>query len=135
MPRRRPLPDALLADMLGRLATALAAGIDLRRAWASETARTPARLRPVMEAVSAALAGGAGLGAALAAAGAAFPPFVRGMVAVGDETGHEPETLRSVSETLRAQLLGLIQTPATRIAGILQAPGGQVARVLSAYAK
>ncbi len=38
-------------------------------------------------------------------------------------------------ETLRAQLVGLIQTPATRIAGILQAPGGQVARVLAAYAK
>ena len=38
-------------------------------------------------------------------------------------------------ETLRAQLVGLIQTPATRIAGILQAPGGQVPRVLSAYAK
>lgn len=38
-------------------------------------------------------------------------------------------------EALRAQLVGLIQTPATRIAGVLQAPGGQVARVLSAYAK
>lgn len=38
-------------------------------------------------------------------------------------------------ETLRAQLLGLIQTPATRIAGILQAPGSQLARVFSAYAK
>ncbi|MCA3275641.1 MAG: 50S ribosomal protein L10 [Roseomonas sp.] len=38
-------------------------------------------------------------------------------------------------ETLRAQLVGLIQTPATRIAGVLQAPGGQVARVLAAYAK
>ena len=38
-------------------------------------------------------------------------------------------------ETLRAQLVGLIQTPATRIAGILQAPGGQVARVLLAYAE
>ena len=38
-------------------------------------------------------------------------------------------------ETLRAQLLGLLQTPATRIAGILQAPGGQVARVLAAFAK
>jgi large subunit ribosomal protein L10 len=38
-------------------------------------------------------------------------------------------------ETLRAQLVGLIQTPATRIAGILQAPGGQVARVLAAYAR
>jgi large subunit ribosomal protein L10 len=38
-------------------------------------------------------------------------------------------------ETLRAQLLGMIQTPATRIAGILQVPGSQLARVLSAYAK
>ncbi len=38
-------------------------------------------------------------------------------------------------ETLRAGLLGMIQTPATRIAGILQAPGGQIARVLAAYAK
>ncbi len=38
-------------------------------------------------------------------------------------------------ETLRAQLVGLLQTPATRIAAVLQAPGGQVARVLSAYAK
>ena len=38
-------------------------------------------------------------------------------------------------ETLRAQFLGLLQTPATRIAGILQAPGGQMARVLAAFAK
>jgi len=38
-------------------------------------------------------------------------------------------------ETLRAGLLGMIQTPATRIAGVLQAPGGQLARVLAAYAK
>ncbi len=38
-------------------------------------------------------------------------------------------------ETLWAQLLGLIQTPATRIAGVLQAPGSQLARVFSAYAK
>ena len=37
-------------------------------------------------------------------------------------------------DELRAQLVGLISTPATRIAGVLQAPGGQVARVLSAYA-
>ena len=38
-------------------------------------------------------------------------------------------------ETLRAQLVGLIQTPATRIAGMLQAPGSQLARVFSAFAK
>jgi len=37
-------------------------------------------------------------------------------------------------DTLRAGLLGMIATPATRIAGILQAPGGQIARVLAAYA-
>ena len=38
-------------------------------------------------------------------------------------------------DTLRAGLLGMLATPATRIAGILQAPGGQLARVLAAYAK
>ncbi len=43
-------------------------------------------------------------------------------------------TMPSLDE-LRAKLLGLLQTPATRIAGVLQAPGGQIARVLAAYAK
>lgn len=42
-------------------------------------------------------------------------------------------TLPSLDE-LRARLLGMLQTPATRIAAVLQAPGGQLARVLSAYA-
>ena len=37
-------------------------------------------------------------------------------------------------DELRGQLVGMVQTPATRIAGILQAPGGQLARVLSAHA-
>jgi len=36
--------------------------------------------------------------------------------------------------TLRASLVGLIQTPATRIAGVVQAPAAQLARVLKAYA-
>lgn len=38
-------------------------------------------------------------------------------------------------DELRGKLLGLVQTPASRIASVLQAPGGQVARVLSAYAE
>jgi large subunit ribosomal protein L10 len=38
-------------------------------------------------------------------------------------------------DELRARLVGMIQTPATRIAGVLQAPGSQVARVLAAYAE
>ncbi len=41
--------------------------------------------------------------------------------------------LPSLNE-LRARLVGMVQTPATRIAGILQAPGGQLARVFRAYA-
>ena len=36
---------------------------------------------------------------------------------------------------LRAGLLGMISTPATRIAAILQAPGGQLARVFGAFAR
>ena len=38
-------------------------------------------------------------------------------------------------DELRAKLLGMISTPASRIAMVLQAPGGQVARVLGAYAE
>jgi len=38
-------------------------------------------------------------------------------------------------DQLRGQLVGLIQTPATRIAGVVQAPAAQLARVLNAYAE
>lgn len=38
-------------------------------------------------------------------------------------------------DALRAQLLGLLKSPATKVAGVLQAPAGQLARVLSAYSK
>ncbi len=59
--------------------------------------------------------------------------------ALGPQTLN-PDGVRALAElpsleTLRAQLLGLIQTPATRIAGVLQAPGAQLARVFSAFAK
>lgn len=43
-------------------------------------------------------------------------------------------TLPSLDE-LRARLIGMLQTPATRIATVLQAPASQLARVLSAYAE
>jgi len=43
-------------------------------------------------------------------------------------------TLPSLDE-LRAKLVGMINTPATRLAGVLQAPAGQLARVFGAYAK
>jgi large subunit ribosomal protein L10 len=37
-------------------------------------------------------------------------------------------------DELRAKLVGMIQTPATRIAGVTQAPAAQLARVMQAYA-
>lgn len=43
-------------------------------------------------------------------------------------------TLPSLDE-LRAKIIALLQTPATRIAGVLQAPAGQLARVFAAYGK
>ena len=38
-------------------------------------------------------------------------------------------------DELRGKLVGMIQTPATRIAGVTQAPAGQLARVLAARAE
>ena len=38
-------------------------------------------------------------------------------------------------DALRAKLVGLLQTPATRVASVLQAPAGQLARVFGAYSK
>jgi large subunit ribosomal protein L10 len=42
-------------------------------------------------------------------------------------------SLPSLNE-LRAKLLGMIQTPATRIAGVVAAPASQLARVMNAFA-
>ena len=38
-------------------------------------------------------------------------------------------------DELRAKIIGMLKTPATRIACVLQAPGGQVARVIAAHSK
>jgi large subunit ribosomal protein L10 len=43
-------------------------------------------------------------------------------------------TMPSLDE-LRAKIIGILSTPATRVAGVLQAPAGQLARLFSAYAK
>jgi len=43
-------------------------------------------------------------------------------------------TLPSLDE-LRAKIVGMISTPATRIAQVVNAPAGQLARVFGAYAR
>lgn len=94
------MPDAVLADVLGRVAIALGAGIDLRRAWASETDRVPRRWRASMDGVARAMAAGSGLAEAMRSVGG-FPPLVTALAAVGDRTGHEAEMLRDAAASLR----------------------------------
>jgi len=58
--------------------------------------------------------------------------------ALGNQT-LDADGIKALSElpsldTLRAGLLGMLNTPATRIAGVLAAPGAQIARVLAAFA-
>ncbi|MCT8974914.1 50S ribosomal protein L10 [Microbaculum marinisediminis] len=55
-------------------------------------------------------------------------------------TALDPEGVKSLAtlpslDELRARLVGMISTPATRVAQVLAAPGGQVARVLAARAE
>ena len=74
-----------------------------------------------------------------------YPPSRRETVdEAGQDETHLESTLIAMEEALaelpsldalRAGLLGMISTPATRIAAILQAPGGQLARVFGAFAR
>ncbi|RFD20705.1 50S ribosomal protein L10 [Komagataeibacter melaceti] len=65
------------------------------------------------------------------------------LVLLGGSLGSQTLDVESVKalaelpslDALRAKLVGLISTPATRVAGVLQAPAGQLARVFGAYAK
>jgi large subunit ribosomal protein L10 len=80
---------------------------------------------------------------AVAKAAVEFAKINEKFVLIGGALG--PRTLdatgvRALAELpsldqLRASILGMISTPATRIAGVLQAPGGQIARVLGAFAR
>ncbi|MFM7245580.1 MAG: type II secretion system F family protein [Planctomycetaceae bacterium] len=116
------IPDAALAALLHRLSIAVAAGVDLRRAWASEASRTPARWRPAMARVAARLEAGDPLGESCADSGGAIPAVVAGMLAVGDRTGRLAEVLeetsRSISRSLalRRTLRAAVVGPAIRLA-------------------
>jgi type II secretory pathway component PulF len=121
------MPDRVLADLLGRLGTALSAGIDLRRAWASEAARVPRRWRPAVDAVAAGLAGGEPLAQAMGRAGGAFPPLVTALVAVGDAGGRDAEAIRDLAAALergirgRRDLRAALVGPAVRLVAALAA--------------
>lgn len=56
-----------------------------------------------------------------------------GQTVLDDAAVKQLASLPSLDQ-LRAKLVGLIQSPATKVAGVLQAPAGQLARVIGAYA-
>lgn len=85
------------AACFGRLATALRAGIDMRRAWKSEIDRVPARYRAAMQLGTVALDEGQSLADAMTLAGTTFMPIERALVEVGCRTGHEAEILKELS--------------------------------------
>lgn len=128
----KQMPLRLLADVLSRLSIGLSAGIDLRRAWASEISRVPAAWQPAMERVSWSLAQGSSLSASMQEAGTTFPPLVRAMVAVGDQTGHEAETLGQLAAALRhtvrtsRALVGSLVWPAFQLAAAIAVVGGMI---------
>ena len=123
------MPTRLLAELFGRLAIALGAGVDLRRAWASEAARVPARWRPAMERVARRLAASDALAASLRDAAGVFPPLVCSLVEVGERTGREPEVFRdlaaSLAESDRAarQLWAALVKPALQLVAAAAAVG------------
>lgn len=51
-----------------------------------------------------------------------------------DEKGVKALASLPSLDQLRAQLIGLLNAPATKVAGVLQAPAGHLARVVRAYA-
>jgi len=114
------IPDAVLAEMLGRLAVALGAGIDLRRAWSLEEARVPRRWRSAVSAVGRDLAAGDDLPEALRRCGAEFPAEIVALVEVGTRTGRETEIFRDIAESLRGAVQGRRDLKAALVKPALQ---------------
>lgn len=112
-----------LAELSGRLATSLEAGVDIRQTLAREsTAHLRTRLRDELAAVKQAVDRGNSLAEALDAQGEFFPPLFRQLVGVGEEAGRLPDVLRRLAEhyelrlKLRREFLAAIAWPAVQLA-------------------
>ena len=78
---------------------------------------------------------------AAAKAAVAFSKDNEKLIVLGGALGQEQLDLAAIKalaslpslEALRAKIVGVISTPATRIVGVMKAPAGQVARVIAAH--
>jgi type II secretory pathway component PulF len=88
-----------LAGLCRRVAISLDAGIDIRTVWEREAGRMLGfGTRGRVEAVRGAIRGGETIGEALAEAGEFFPPLVREIVAVGEQSGRLPEAFAQLAD-------------------------------------
>lgn len=111
-----------LAELSGRLAVSLEAGVDIRQILAREsTAHLRPRLREELGAVKQAVDRGTSLAEALESRGDFFPPMFRQLVAVGEEAGRLSDVLRRMAEhyelrlRLRREFLAAIAWPAVQL--------------------
>jgi len=92
------IPLKQLASLCRRLAISFESGIDVRTVWTRETASASPRARPSFARVRDSVAQGFSMSEGLAKSGGFFPEFFRNLVAVGENTGHLPETCEQLAD-------------------------------------
>lgn len=112
-----------LAAFCQRTALCLLSGLDERTVLAREAANARGRtFRRHLAAASQMIDEGKGLGEGLAAGGDYFPPLLREMVEVGEQSGHLGEVLKQLAEyyqhqiRMRRNFLAAITWPAIQLA-------------------
>ena len=117
-----PIRTKDLAGLCRRLSTALEAGIDARKVWATEAGRTGGRTTQAkLHGISRAVNRGDCLADALAATGPFFPPMFRQLAEVGEQTGHLAEVFGRLADhydnqlRLRRMFLSAIAWPLTEL--------------------
>jgi type IV pilus assembly protein PilC len=93
-----------LVGLCRRMATSLGAGIDARTAWTREADRATGRLRRHLLTISEAVDRGESLTDGLAATDDYFPPIVREMIQVGEQTGTLERTFAQLADQYEARL-------------------------------
>ncbi|MCO6048048.1 type II secretion system F family protein [Aeoliella sp. ICT_H6.2] len=106
-----------LSDLCHRLATGLAAGVDIRKVWKREAENAPGRMREQFQSVQHDIEQGEPFATSLAKTGNLFPRLFLQMVDVGERTGQTAEVLNKLERHYRVRhelmrtFLGLLAWP------------------------
>ena len=92
------------AQLCQRLSIAIDAGLEVRKIWADETNRAQGMAKSRFRTISQAVAEGHTMTQALAATGDYFPPLMRELTAVGEETGKLDAVYKQLAEHFQQRL-------------------------------